>query len=143
MSIEVSGLTVERAGRPVLRDLTFDAARGQVLALVGASGSGKSTLLRCLNRLAEPRAGTIVLDGTDIRALDPPALRRRVALVAQTPAMLPGTVQDNLAYGLTDPRRRRTRRRADRRRPGPVASRPAARASCRAASAPGWRSRAR
>ena len=101
MSIEVSGLTVERAGRPVLRDLTFAAARGQVLALVGASGSGKSTLLRCLNRLAEPRAGTIVLDGTDIRSLDPPALRRRVALVAQTPAMLPGTVQDNLAYGLT------------------------------------------
>ena len=68
---------------------------------MGASGSGKSTLLRCLNRLAEPQAGTIVLDGADIRALDPPALRRRVALVAQTPAMLPGTVQDNLAYGLT------------------------------------------
>ena len=94
------GLTVERAGRAVLRDLSFDAARGRVLTLVGASGAGKSTLLRCLNRLAEPRAGTIVLDGTDIRALDPPALRRRVALVAQTPAMLPGSVEDNLAYGL-------------------------------------------
>ena len=98
--IEVRGLTVERAGRAVLRDLSFDAARGRVLTLVGASGAGKSTLLRCLNRLAEPRAGTIVLDGTDIRALDPPALRRRVALVAQTPAMLPGSVEDNLAYGL-------------------------------------------
>jgi ABC-type multidrug transport system fused ATPase/permease subunit len=100
MSIEVSALTVARAGRPVLSDLSFSAARGQVLALVGASGSGKSTLLRCLNRLAEPQAGTIVLDGTDIRALDPPALRRRVALVAQTPAMLPGSVEENLAYGL-------------------------------------------
>jgi ABC-type multidrug transport system fused ATPase/permease subunit len=100
MSIEVSDLAVERAGRPVLRDLSFTAERGRVLALVGASGTGKSTLLRCLNRLAEPSAGTIVLDGLDIRALDPPTLRRRVALVAQTPAMLPGTVEGNLAYGL-------------------------------------------
>ena len=98
--IEVRGLTVERAGRAVLHDLSFDAARGQVLALVGPSGAGKSTLLRCLNRLAEPQRGTIVLDGTDIRALEPPTLRRRVSLVAQTPAMLPGTVEDNLAYGL-------------------------------------------
>ena len=106
--IAVRDLRVRRAGRPVLNDVTFDAARGRVLALTGASGSGKSTLLRCLNRLAEADAGTITLDGEDILALDPPALRRRVALVAQTPAMLPGTVTDNLAYGLpalTEPAR--------------------------------------
>jgi ABC-type multidrug transport system fused ATPase/permease subunit len=84
----------------VLNDVTFDAARGRVLALTGASGSGKSTLLRCLNRLAQADAGTITLDGEDILELDPPALRRRVALVAQSPVMLPGTVADNLAYGL-------------------------------------------
>jgi ABC-type multidrug transport system fused ATPase/permease subunit len=98
--IEVTGLTVARAGRDVLRDVSFRAPRGRVLALVGASGSGKSTLLRCLNRLAEAEAGVITLDGEDIRSLDPPALRRRVALVAQAPVMLPGTVADNLAYGL-------------------------------------------
>jgi ABC-type multidrug transport system fused ATPase/permease subunit len=98
--IEVRDLTVQRAGRTVLHGVSFAAASGQVLALAGASGSGKSTLLRCLNGLADPQAGTITLDGTDIRRLDPPALRRRVALVAQTPAMLPGTVTDNLAYGL-------------------------------------------
>ena len=98
--IAVRDLTVRRAGRPVLHDVSFDAARGRVLALAGASGSGKSTLLRCLNRLAEAESGTITLDGADIRALDPPALRRRVALVAQAPVMLPGTVADNLAYGL-------------------------------------------
>ena len=98
--IAVRDLTVRRAGRPVLHDVSFDAARGRVLALAGASGSGKSTLLRCLNGLAEPESGTITLDGSDIRALDPPALRRRVALVAQAPVMLPGTVADNLAYGL-------------------------------------------
>jgi ABC-type multidrug transport system fused ATPase/permease subunit len=102
--IAVRDLTVGRAGRPVLKGITFDADRGRVLALTGASGSGKSTLLRCLNRLAEADSGTITLDGEDILAFDPPALRRRVALVAQAPVMLPGTVADNLAYGLADPR---------------------------------------
>ncbi|HWK25177.1 MAG TPA: ATP-binding cassette domain-containing protein [Solirubrobacter sp.] len=98
--IRVRGLTVSRGGRTVLRDLSFDAPRGQVLALTGPSGAGKSTLLRCLNRLAEPDAGTIELDGEDIRDPPPPLLRRRVALVAQLPVMLPGSVADNLAYGL-------------------------------------------
>src|SRR4051794_9536620 len=98
--IEVSALTVGRAGRTVLRDVSFAAPRGRVLALVGPSGIGKSSLLRCLNRLAEPEAGTVRLDGVDIRELDPPALRRKVSLVAQTPVMLPGTVADNLAYGV-------------------------------------------
>jgi ABC-type multidrug transport system fused ATPase/permease subunit len=98
--IAVRGLTVARGGRVVLRELSFDAPRGSVLALVGASGSGKSTLLRCLNRLAEPLTGTISLDGEAIGAVAPQTLRRRVALVAQAPAMLPGTVQDNLAYAL-------------------------------------------
>src|SRR5690349_3672128 len=98
--IEVRELIVCRGGRVVLRGLSFDVPRGQVLALVGASGAGKSTLLRCLNRLAEPESGTIELDGEDIRSMEPQILRRRVALVAQAPAMLPGTVADNLAYGL-------------------------------------------
>jgi ABC-type multidrug transport system fused ATPase/permease subunit len=98
--IEVRGLTVRRGERVVLTDVSFSAPRGQVLALVGSSGAGKSTLLRCLTRLAEPESGTIGLDGTDIRNVAPEVLRRRVALVAQAPVMLPGTVADNLAYGL-------------------------------------------
>ena len=98
--IEVSGLRVSRAGRRVLDGVSFSAPRGAATALVGGSGAGKSTLLRCLNRLAEPDAGIVLLDGQDIRALDPPRLRRRVALVSQTPVMLPGTVEDNLAYGV-------------------------------------------
>jgi ABC-type multidrug transport system fused ATPase/permease subunit len=98
--IEVRDLTVRRGERVVLRDVSFDAPRGRVLALVGASGAGKSTLLRCLTRLAEPDSGTIALDGEDILRIVPQVLRRRVALVAQAPVMLPGTVADNLAYGL-------------------------------------------
>jgi len=70
--------------------------RGGSLILVGPSGSGKSTLLRCLNRLAEPTAGTVRFDGRDIRSLDPRDLRRRAALVMQTPVLFEGTVQDNL-----------------------------------------------
>jgi ABC-type multidrug transport system fused ATPase/permease subunit len=100
--IAVRELCVRRGARVVLRHVSFDAPRGQVLALVGASGSGKSTLLRCLNRLAEPESGTIALDGSDIRTVAPQELRRRVALVAQAPAMLPGTVADNLSYALDE-----------------------------------------
>jgi energy-coupling factor transporter ATP-binding protein EcfA2/AraC-like DNA-binding protein len=60
------------------------------------SGSGKSTLLRCFNRLAEPGRGTIRLGGEDIRQLDPRQLRRRAAMVMQTPVLFEGTVRDNL-----------------------------------------------
>lgn len=98
--ITVRGLTLIRAGRPVLRDVSFVAPKGVVTALVGPSGAGKSTLLRCLNRLLAPDTGRIALDGEDVAALEPCALRRRVGLVGQTPIMLPGSVRENLTYGL-------------------------------------------
>ena len=81
---------------PVLNDVSFAVGRGQSLTLVGPSGSGKSTLLRCLNRLAEPTSGTLRFDGADARSFDPRELRRRVALVMQTPVLFEGTVRDNL-----------------------------------------------
>src|SRR5207245_10103567 len=80
----------------ILDDVSFSVERGRALTLVGPSGSGKSTLLRCLNRLVEPTAGTVRFDGRDVRALDPRELRRRVALVMQTPVLFEGTVRDNL-----------------------------------------------
>jgi len=81
---------------PILTDISFVVSRGNVLALVGPSGSGKSTLLRCLNRLAEPTDGSIRFDDRDITVLDPLELRRRAALVLQTPILFEGTVRDNL-----------------------------------------------
>lgn len=81
---------------PVLHDVSFAVACGRALTLVGPSGSGKSTLLRCLNRLVEPTAGIVRFDGRDARAWDPRELRRRVALVMQTPVLFDGTVRDNL-----------------------------------------------
>ena len=81
---------------PILTDVSFELGRGASLTLVGPSGSGKSTLLRCLNRLEEPTGGSIRFDGCDITSLDPLELRRRAALVLQTPVLFEGTVRDNL-----------------------------------------------
>jgi ABC-type methionine transport system ATPase subunit len=80
----------ERRGSPaapILHDVSFTVERGHALTLVGPSGSGKSTLLRCLNRLVEPTAGIVRFDGHDTRTVDPRELRRRVALVMQTPVL--------------------------------------------------------
>jgi putative ABC transport system ATP-binding protein len=68
-------------------------------ALVGPSGAGKSTLLRLLNRLADPDSGTIHYRGRDIRDYDVLALRREIVLVPQLPALLPGSVAENVTYG--------------------------------------------
>jgi len=98
--LAVRDLHVARGERSVLHDVRFDAPKRAVVALVGPSGAGKSTLLRCLNRLHAPDGGTVLLDGEDTAALDPCTLRRRVGLVGQVPVMLPGSVRENVAYGL-------------------------------------------
>ncbi len=99
---EVEHLSLASAGAgaqppaSILKDVSFGVERGGALVLVGPSGSGKSTLLRCLNRLAEPTGGRVRFDGRDLRSLDPRDLRRRAALVMQTPVLFEGTVRDNL-----------------------------------------------
>ena len=100
--LHARGVGVTLAGRRVLDGADLSAPPGTVTALLAPSGAGKSTLLRACVRLIERDAGAIALDGTDIRALDAPALRRRVGLVAQAPAMLPGSVAGNLRHGVTD-----------------------------------------
>jgi len=80
----------------ILKNVSVEVERGGALVLLGPSGSGKSTLLRCLNRLAEPTGGSVRFDGRDIRSLDPRDLRRRAALVMQTPMLFEGTVRENL-----------------------------------------------
>jgi putative ABC transport system ATP-binding protein len=90
-------VTVARAGRVVLDGLDLVVEEGAT-AVVGASGAGKSTLLRLLNRLADPQDGVVRYRGRDVRTLDVLALRREVGLVPQLPALLPGSVADNLRY---------------------------------------------
>ncbi|MGW5606775.1 quaternary amine ABC transporter ATP-binding protein [Streptomyces sp. NPDC003753] len=96
----------ERTGcTAAVRDVSFDVRKGEVFVVMGLSGSGKSTLVRCLTRLIEPTAGTIVIDGEDVRAMDRSRLRElrrhRAAMVFQHFGLLPHrTVLDNVAYGL-------------------------------------------
>jgi putative ABC transport system ATP-binding protein len=95
---ELDRVSLTRGERPVLRDLNVAIEPGAT-AVLGPSGSGKSTLLRLLDRLADPDEGTVRFHGTDVRELDPLELRRRVGLVPQLPAPVPGTVADNVCFG--------------------------------------------
>jgi putative ABC transport system ATP-binding protein len=98
MLFGIENVTYSRAGRLVLSSLNLSLAEGTT-ALVGPSGAGKSTLLRLLNRLADPDSGTITYRGRNVRDYDILELRRDVALVPQLPALLPGTVAENVAFG--------------------------------------------
>ncbi len=86
-------------GRPALDGITLDIPAGQTVALVGGTGAGKSTLLKLLLRFIDPGHGRILLDGMDIAALDPAALRRTIGYVAQEPFLTDGSVAENIAYG--------------------------------------------
>ena len=98
MLFDLEGVSYSRSGKLVLRDLNSRLPVG-ASSIVGPSGSGKSTLLRLLNRLADPDTGRVVYEGRDVRERDPLELRREVSLVPQLPALIDGTVHDNVAYG--------------------------------------------
>jgi len=85
-------------GAPVLDRVSFSVGPGEVLAIVGPSGSGKSTVADLLVRLLDPDAGTVRLDGHDLRTLSLDDLRRQVALVDQQPVILHGTIAENIRY---------------------------------------------
>jgi putative ABC transport system ATP-binding protein len=80
--------------------VTFAVRPGEVFSVVGPSGAGKSTLLRTINRLVEPTAGEIVLDGTSTKEMHPLRLRRRVGMVFQLPTLFGDTVEDAVLYGV-------------------------------------------
>ena len=84
---------------PVLSDVSLVAAKGEVIALVGASGAGKSTLVDLIPRFYEPTAGRILLDGVETREIALPALRSLIGIVSQDTVLFNDTVRNNLAYG--------------------------------------------
>jgi putative ABC transport system ATP-binding protein len=94
---ELQRVNLERGSRTVLEDVTCRLPDGAT-CVAGPSGSGKSSLLRLLNRLVDPLSGTVRYRGTDVRERDPLELRREVALVPQLPALLDGTVEENIRY---------------------------------------------
>jgi ATP-binding cassette, subfamily B, bacterial len=91
--------TYPEVERPALDDLSFRVGPGEVLALVGPSGAGKSTVARLLLRFYDPDAGSIRLDGHDIRDLTLRSLRENVAVLLQETLVFDGTVRENIAYG--------------------------------------------
>jgi putative ABC transport system ATP-binding protein len=95
---DLEEVTYSRGGKVVLRDVDARLPVG-ASSLLGPSGSGKSTLLRLLNRLADPGSGRVLYEGRDVREYDALVLRREVSLVPQLPALIDGTVHDNIAYG--------------------------------------------
>lgn len=88
--------------RPVLRNVSFDAAPGTITAIVGPTGSGKSSLMSLLLRLFDPDSGTISVDGIDLRALDLDSLRSNVSVALQENVLFGMSVRDNIRYVVPD-----------------------------------------
>jgi len=87
------------SGRPVLRNLSFQARPGQLVAIVGPSGSGKSTIAKLLLRFYDPDGGRVLLDGIDIRDLSLRVLRHNITLLQQENLLFSGSIADNIGYG--------------------------------------------
>ncbi|MBX3078820.1 MAG: ABC transporter ATP-binding protein [Cryobacterium sp.] len=90
------------AEEPVLKNLTFAARPGKMTAIIGSTGSGKTTLINLLPRLFDVTGGSVLVDGVDVRDLDPDLLWSLIGLVPQKPYLFSGTVASNLRYGHPD-----------------------------------------
>jgi ATP-binding cassette subfamily B protein len=90
------------AEAPVLHHIDLVARSGETTAIIGSTGSGKSTLLGLVPRLFDATGGSVVVDGVDVRELDPDLLARTVGLVPQRPYLFAGTIASNLRYGNPD-----------------------------------------
>ena len=90
------------ADLPVLADVSVEARAGQTVAVIGSTGAGKSTLVNLVPRLFDTTGGRVLVDGVDVRDLDPEALWSRLGLVPQRAFLFTGTVADNVRYGKPD-----------------------------------------
>ncbi|MEV8630674.1 ABC transporter ATP-binding protein [Streptosporangium sp. NPDC051023] len=90
------------ASAPVLSGVSFRVTAGQTTAVIGSTGAGKTTLVSLIPRLFDATAGTVSVDGVDVRDLDPQMLWTRIGLVPQKPYLFTGTVASNLRYGNPD-----------------------------------------
>ncbi|MDQ6992050.1 MAG: lipid A export permease/ATP-binding protein MsbA [Mariprofundus sp.] len=93
------GLQYSGTDRPVLSDVSFDVAAGEVVALVGRSGAGKTSLVNLLPRFMDVSSGSVQMDGVDLRELSQQSLRSQIALVTQEIILFNDTVLNNIAYG--------------------------------------------
>ena len=96
------GFSYPKAERPVLHDVNVTVRAGETLAIIGSTGSGKTTLVNLVPRLFDATAGVVLVDGVDVREIDPEVLWRRIGLVPQKPYLFSGTVASNLRFGRDD-----------------------------------------
>jgi ABC-type multidrug transport system fused ATPase/permease subunit len=98
-AIEMRDVTVAYEGsEPVLRDVNLSVAAGETVALVGPTGSGKTTLAALIPRLYDPVEGAVLIDGADVRGVDPESLRHQVALVSDDAFLFSASLRENIAY---------------------------------------------
>ena len=103
--VELSGVSFGyEEGEEVLRDIDLVVEAGSTVALVGGTGSGKTTLVGLIPRLSDVRAGTVRIDGADVRSVDVASLRGEIALVADDSFLFSATVRENIAYARPDAR---------------------------------------
>jgi branched-chain amino acid transport system ATP-binding protein len=97
-SLQLGGLTVERGGRPVVKNVTIDVPAGQVTALLGPNGAGKSSMVLAVGGVLRPRPGSVSMDGTELAGRRPERIRAAgVAIVPEGRRLLPDlTVEDNI-----------------------------------------------
>jgi ATP-binding cassette, subfamily B, bacterial len=97
--VELRGVTFAYEGHePVLRDVDLDVEPGRTVAIVGPTGSGKTTLVMLIPRLYDVDKGAVLVDGADVRSVDPASLRREVAVVSDDAFLFSASLRDNIAY---------------------------------------------
>ncbi|MBI4876796.1 MAG: ABC transporter ATP-binding protein [Acidobacteria bacterium] len=111
--IEFRGVELRYGGIPVLNGVNLRIAAGSVVALVGHTGSGKTTLMDLVPRLMDPSAGAVLVDGVDVRELDPAELRRAVGFVPQETFLFSAAIAENIAFGVKEASEEEIRRAAE------------------------------
>lgn len=102
LSFENVTFTYPNDEEPILKDVSFDIAAGEMVGVVGATGAGKSTLAQLIPRLFDPQQGSIKIGGKDIRTVSEGTLRKAVSIVLQKAILFSGTIADNLRQGKGD-----------------------------------------
>ncbi|HET9204050.1 MAG TPA: ABC transporter ATP-binding protein [Acidimicrobiia bacterium] len=102
LAFEGVGFSYPGATHPVLSDISFTAGAGQTTAIIGSTGAGKTTLLSLIPRLFDPTTGAVLVDGVDVREIDPDTLWAKIGLVPQQAYLFSGTVASNLRFGKPD-----------------------------------------
>jgi ATP-binding cassette subfamily B protein len=102
LELRAVGFHYPGAEQPVLSNISFTSLPGQTTAIIGSTGSGKTSLINLVARLFDVTSGAVLIDGVDVRELDPEILWNRIGLVPQRPYLFGGTVATNLRYGKPD-----------------------------------------